>query len=113
MDEWNYLDTQSPEIQNCPEDIFKYAERNGQPVNISWEIPRATDNSEETKITQIEGSYPSSIFPVGNHKIVYSAADANGNISPNCSFYIRIQGKYLPCYLLNLVIGVKIKTCYV
>lgn len=84
-------DTQSPIIQNCPEDIFKYAERNDQPVNISWEIPRATDNSEETKITQIEGSYPSSLFPVGNHKIVYSATDANGNISPNCSFYIRIQ----------------------
>lgn len=94
--QWSHVlpgckDTQRPEIQNCPEDIFKYAERNGQPVNISWEIPRATDNSEEATIIQVEGSYPSSFFPVGIHKIVYSATDADGNISPNCVFYIRIQ----------------------
>lgn len=94
-------------MQNCPEDIFKYAERNGQPVNISWKIPRAIDNSEVATITQIEGPYPGSFFSLGIHKIVYSASDAHGNISPNCSFYIRVQGKYfcfcifffdLPCY---------------
>lgn len=92
--ETHHLDTQGPKIQNCPEDIFKYAERSGQLVNISWEIPRAIDNSEEVTTSQIEGPYPGSFIPVGIHKIVYSATDANGNISPNCSFYIRIQGKY-------------------
>lgn len=85
------IDTQKPEIQNCPEDIFKYAERSGQPVNISWEVPRAFDNSGVAIITQVEGPYPSSVFPVGLHKIVYSATDTRGNISPNGSFYIRVQ----------------------
>lgn len=89
----NRLDTQKPNIQNCPEDIVKYAERGGKPVNISWVIPLATDNSGEANVTQVEGLYSSSVFPVGVHKIVYSATDANGNISPNCSFYVRVQGK--------------------
>lgn len=94
--QWSHVlpgckDTQRPEIQNCPEDIFKYAERNGQPVNISWEIPQATDNSKSATLTQVEGPHPSSFFPVGVHKIVYSATDVHGNISPNCVFYIRIQ----------------------
>ncbi|XP_062576769.1 sushi repeat-containing protein SRPX-like, partial [Saccostrea cucullata] len=84
-------DNEKPIVNDCPADIYRYAERNSQPTRVSWTVPTAVDNSGEATITQIEGKAPGSLFSPGTHKIVYTASDANGNESPNCTFHINVQ----------------------
>ncbi|XP_062585780.1 hyalin-like, partial [Saccostrea cucullata] len=81
---------QKPIISDCPENIYAYAGRNSQPSSVSWHEPTAFDNSGNATVIQIEGKKSGSLFPLGSHGIVYSAADAEGNISPNCTFKIHI-----------------------
>ncbi|XP_062567616.1 hyalin-like, partial [Saccostrea cucullata] len=84
------IDIQKPMINDCPKDIFSNAERRSQPSSVSWKEPTAIDNSGKVTIKQIKGQPSGSLFPLGSHTIVYSATDAEGNVSQNCTFKIHI-----------------------
>jgi len=85
------LDTQAPEI-TCPEDI----EVNNDPgicgAVVSYNIPEATDNCEDSEvdITLTDGLNSNETFPVGTTTVTYTATDPSGN-SSSCSFNVMVN----------------------
>lgn len=59
---------------------------------VDYSLPLVSDNCGISKIEQIEGLPPGSVFPIDTTQISYRATDLYGN-SSTCSFYIIINEK--------------------
>lgn len=85
-------DRQRPEIYDCPNHIHTYANRNKAPVIVTWKEPKAKDNSNIVELTQTMGNTSGSLFSiVKQHEIRYKARDGNGNESPYCIFFVKVE----------------------
>ncbi|XP_064199793.1 sushi, von Willebrand factor type A, EGF and pentraxin domain-containing protein 1 isoform X1 [Anguilla rostrata] len=82
-------DLEPPQI-TCPRDVMaETAEHHGS-ANVSWDAPRAQDNSGEEVVVQMTPIFtPPQMFPIGEERITYMATDGSGNRA-NCSFTVRV-----------------------
>jgi hypothetical protein len=86
---------QPPSLKNCPTNIFAYANKNNQSEAVTWTTPSGEDNSGIFYVNQTSGPPSGSTFPVGNTEIRYVATDLDGNTSPECVFFITVEGKIM------------------
>lgn len=92
------LDSEAPEILNCPQTIYAYTDKMSQTASVTWQTPTATDNSGTVTVSQTKGAAPGSSFQLGLTEIRYKAIDANGNQSPECIFFVNVEGIFINSY---------------
>lgn len=85
------IDTQNPEINQCPTNIETYAGRKNTSVVVNWKEPEVKDNSNNVKLIQKQGKRPGSLFNFGREQIRYQAEDESGNLSPPCEFWVDVR----------------------
>ena len=68
-------------------------------VNMSLDLPMASDNCDSVSLTQSSGPIPGMEFPIGTHFLEYVATDLAGNTS-TCSFEVQV----LPLRLMDPVV---------
>lgn len=83
----NVLDTQAPVIAACPADIVVPLLDCGDFTTATWLPPTASDLCGLTLSSNYQ---PGDVFDAGLHQVVYTAEDANGNVS-NCVFQVNVQ----------------------
>lgn len=66
-----------------------------QTASVTWQTPIATDNSGTVTVSQTKGTAPGSNFQLGLTEIRYKAIDANGNKSPECIFFVNVEGIFI------------------
>lgn len=88
------LDSNPPEIIDCPNTIYKYTDRNSRTALVWWKKPIATDNSNNVTVHQTKGPANGTLFRVGFTEIQYQATDSAGNKSPFCTFFVAVEGEY-------------------
>lgn len=59
---------------------------------MNWSVPLASDNSKNVTIRQTKGPKNGSSFRVGITEIRYQAVDSNENKSPDCTFFVVVEG---------------------
>lgn len=81
-------------MSNCPSTIYAYTDRNSQTAVVEWSEPTATDNGgpDNVNVSRTKGPAPGSAFPLGLTEIKYQAKDGEGNASPECVFFINVEG---------------------
>lgn len=87
-----HLDVDPPDIINCPNTLYAYTEKMSKTANVTWTIPLAMDNSGSAIVDQIKGPGSGSNFQIGLTEIRYMATDAKGNQSPDCIFFVNVEG---------------------
>lgn len=72
---------------------------------MNWTEPRVSDSSSNVTVRQTRGHNSGSSFRVGITEIRYTATELNGNKSPDCIFFVVVEGKayvtllsFLECY---------------
>lgn len=90
-----FIDVQPPSLKHCPVNIVTYANRNNQSNPVTWTTPSGEDNSGTFYVNQTSGPSSGSKFPVGNTEIRYVAFDLDGNASPECVFFVTVEGKIM------------------
>lgn len=88
-------DSEPPEITYCPNTIYSYTNRNSKEALVNWTEPSASDNSKNVTVHRIIGPKSGSSFRVGITEIRYQATDYNGNKSPECIFFVVVEGNFL------------------
>ncbi|XP_038047520.1 hyalin-like [Patiria miniata] len=88
-----------PPVINCPANIIQEVttgNRNG--VEVTWNLPTATDNSGSTPtviLTSDQQLGPGAFFQFGSYTIAYSAVDGASN-SAECSFTVTVVDRVPP-----------------
>ncbi|XP_040039010.2 sushi, von Willebrand factor type A, EGF and pentraxin domain-containing protein 1 isoform X1 [Gasterosteus aculeatus] len=83
------IDAEPPGIQ-CPSNIVAETDERRNTANVSWNVPIASDNSEEEVVVQVKPVYtPPQLFPIGKETITYIGTDRSGN-QANCSFTVTV-----------------------
>lgn len=59
---------------------------------MNWAEPLASDNSKNVTVRQTKGPKNGSSFSVGVTEIRYQAVDLNENKSPDCTFFVVVEG---------------------
>ncbi|XP_072045211.1 hyalin-like isoform X2 [Amphiura filiformis] len=85
----NGVDTQPPEIINCPSDVHKYVPIGTSKVLIRWNEPSASDNSGYVTIRSASHR-PGDLFPIGSTLVSYTYVDGSNN-SISCNFTISVS----------------------
>uniref|UniRef100_A0A8W8HY53 Sushi, von Willebrand factor type A, EGF and pentraxin domain-containing protein 1 n=1 Tax=Magallana gigas TaxID=29159 RepID=A0A8W8HY53_MAGGI len=88
-------DSQPPLLKRCPENIYTYASKTGPSDPVTWASPLSEDNSGISFVNQTVGPINGSSFPVGQTEIRYIASDLDGNVSPECVFFVIVEGNEL------------------
>lgn len=88
-----HLDVTPPNFpEGCPADKDVTAASFGEPTYVIYELPRATDNSNESIIAV--GDPPSGFaFGLGITTVTVRASDSQGNVA-SCQFDILVRSKY-------------------
>lgn len=60
---------------------------------MNWTEPSVSDNSTNVTVRQIKGPTSGSSFRVGITEIRYTATELNGTESPDCVFFVVVEGK--------------------
>ncbi|XP_046569114.1 LOW QUALITY PROTEIN: uncharacterized protein LOC124277463 [Haliotis rubra] len=91
------VDSEPPKFTSCPSVETYYTERSSSLALVDWDVPTATDNSQES-ITPIQTSGISNTdyHPVGVYEIIYTAKDSAGNEARECKFKVVV--KELKCF---------------
>jgi hypothetical protein len=90
-------DDQKPVISNCPSDITANVDAGQCYATVSWTEPTATDNCTASgAITWTKSHTPGDEFAVGTHPVTYTARDANGNVSNECTFFVNVTDNESP-----------------
>ncbi|XP_038047521.1 hyalin-like [Patiria miniata] len=93
-----------PPVLNCPPNIIQeVTSGNGSGIEVSWNVPTATDNSGAAPnvfLTSNSQQTPGSFFAFGTYTITYTASDGAGN-SVSCSFTVNV-GKFLNSIVRNI-----------
>ncbi|XP_052700846.1 sushi, von Willebrand factor type A, EGF and pentraxin domain-containing protein 1-like isoform X1 [Crassostrea angulata] len=84
-------DSQPPLLKRCPENIYTYANKTGPSDPVTWASPLSEDNSGISFVNQTVGPINGSSFPVGQTEIRYIASDLDGNVSPECVFFVIVE----------------------
>lgn len=92
-----FTDSQPPLLKRCPNNIYTYASKTGPSDPVIWASPLSEDNSGISFVNQTLGPVNGSSFPVGQTEIRYNALDLDGNVSPECVFFVIVEGNEL-CY---------------
>ncbi len=73
-----------------------YADSGQISATVTWDLPTATDNSNEVLTAQqVEGLPPGADFSSGSHVIKYEVRDSSGNTA-SCSFSVVVQVIHCP-----------------
>ncbi|KAJ8041487.1 Hyalin [Holothuria leucospilota] len=84
------LDVTPPMIFNCSPDILAMKDRSDKSFRISWNIPKAVDNSGGDLINFTQGPKPGDIFETGDAKVSYTFIDESNNEAV-CSFTVTVS----------------------
>nr|XP_022328842.1 sushi, von Willebrand factor type A, EGF and pentraxin domain-containing protein 1-like isoform X2 [Crassostrea virginica] len=87
----NCIDSQPPILKLCPANIFVFARKSTLSDPIFWTTPISEDNSGTSFINQTTGPTNGSRFPVGITEVRYVAVDLEGNVSPECVFFVNVE----------------------
>lgn len=60
-----------------------------QGVELTFDLPAATDNCVTPTVTQLEGMITGGIFPIGINNLVFRAVDSSGN-QTQCAVFIEV-----------------------
>ncbi|XP_031554918.1 sushi, von Willebrand factor type A, EGF and pentraxin domain-containing protein 1-like [Actinia tenebrosa] len=85
-------DKEPPKVVYCPPNIYKVV--NGQSTQVSWTLPKFSDNVGVTKVTSTHN--PGDTFKVGPLPVYYTASDAAGNTISTCSFDVNVKKAECP-----------------
>lgn len=96
-------DSEPPEILNCPNTINTFTDKISKTAVVTWSKPTALDNSGSANISQTRGLGPGSTFRQGLTEIRYRASDANSNTSPECIFFINVEGNQVIHDIYNVL----------
>ncbi|XP_071826140.1 hyalin-like isoform X5 [Apostichopus japonicus] len=83
------VDTLSPIIADCPEDMNYNLEVGRNMLPVYWEEPTATDNGPETPILTRRSDEPGNLFSPGSTIVHYQFSDYSNNLA-DCNFSIII-----------------------
>ncbi|XP_011663125.2 adhesion G-protein coupled receptor G2 [Strongylocentrotus purpuratus] len=72
------VDTTAPTFTYCPNDIGVFYTSTTSSF-VSWTTPTATDDTDSSITVETSGGLPGSLFPEGNHTVIYTARDGAGN----------------------------------
>ncbi|XP_072021501.1 hyalin-like [Amphiura filiformis] len=85
----NTVDTTSPELAFCPEDIYQTLEIGTSGVYVSWDEPSASDKSGYTLL--VNATHKSGgLFEVGSTLVRYTFVDVANNTA-TCEFHIHVS----------------------
>lgn len=106
------VDKRGPIAQFCPGDL--YVESDQKEVNVSWPIPRFSDENpiehidhnlspglsqKDTSyivfIFAIRSTIVGQVFSYGSHLVVYAAYDNSSNVG-QCSFKLHVEKQFCP-----------------
>ena len=86
-------DTIAPVISNCPDNLeVNFSKDAGCDLSVTWSAPDVLErcSASETEVTS--SMQPGSFFPVGITMVTYTATDAAGNSSSDCTFEVVVTG---------------------
>lgn len=85
-----FTDTFPPVFIYCPDSQTIPTSRT-EGVSVSWQLPEARDNSGIVTVKiGPDSRTPATIFPPGDHTVVYDAYDGASNRQA-CQFHIDVQ----------------------
>ncbi|CAH1274718.1 SRPX2 [Branchiostoma lanceolatum] len=86
-------DISRPSIVDCPGPLLiEYLDMNEREITVVWEEPTVVDNADYGITASLSvGHPPGSAFPVGTHKIVYTAKDTAGNEAIPCELTVSVR----------------------
>ncbi|XP_077984041.1 sushi, von Willebrand factor type A, EGF and pentraxin domain-containing protein 1-like [Glandiceps talaboti] len=90
-------DTEPPKLRNCPGDIVRTTDLHKATARISWNPPKATDNTgvEPTVTTFPRKIKPPHWFQVGDTEVTYIAMDDEDLVS-TCRFTVTVKDQEPP-----------------
>ena len=92
-----YIDTSAPEV-TCPSTKSFTAARGQTTAVATWDPPQSVDSSGRPVTLKLSMTSPVTLSE-GNHTIIVTATDANGN-EGTCRFKISINGNfYYPIHI--------------
>ena len=84
-----FSDDTPPSFNNtCPRNMVFYVPKCSSSAVVSWNEPKATDNSGHV-IISYPAVQPPANLSIGLYNVHYSAADGEGNRA-NCSFIVQV-----------------------
>lgn len=83
-------DHEPPYFVSAPADIIRTADGDQPSAIITWDSPRAFDNSGRV-VSQTQSHTSGYRFPTGETEVIYSATDPSGNVGTH-SFIVLILG---------------------
>ncbi len=92
------MDDEKPEI-SCRPKIEVLADPGECGTFVTFEIPSATDNSNNVTVTKIDGRDSETIFPVGNYEIIFEARDSSNN-TKTCTLKITVIDEEAPDFTI-------------
>ncbi len=91
------IDNEKPVLSGCPSNITQDTDEGEAGADVTWIEPTATDNCTVSgSLTWTKSHTPGSFFNVGTTTVTYTATDAAGNISLQCSFTVTISDNEFP-----------------
>lgn len=88
-------DNVNPTITGCPANITTTNAPNQCGAYVAWTLPSISDNCPGLSVTATYN--PGDFFPVGTTPVMYTATDANGNVS-TCSFTVTVNDVGTPSF---------------
>lgn len=82
----------TPPVVKCPGDFTEYVSPGVTSAEVFYDEPTATDNGGQALVLT-QSHEPGDTFPFGSTRISYSFGDPDGNIAPDCIFYVFVTGK--------------------
>ena len=59
---------------------------------VTWSEPEVSDNSGNVTVYRVSGPSPGSSLKKGQYVVTYSAEDETGNMSPDCTMVVNVDG---------------------
>jgi hypothetical protein len=88
-------DNEAPVIVNLPSDIMTETDAGQDFATVTWTPPTATDNAPGVTLTSTHA--PGDQFPIGTTTVIYTATDANSNVTTG-SFAVIVNDAQPPVF---------------
>ncbi len=86
-------DTIAPVISNCPDNLeVNFSKDAGCDLSVTWSAPDVLERCSASDTEVTSSMQPGSFFPVGVTMVTYTATDASGNSSSDCTFEVVVTG---------------------
>lgn len=80
----------TPPVIRCAENIFRKTDLGKKSVAVNYTMPTATDAGMPASVRLLKGKKSGDFFAVGNHEIIFEAADKHGN-KAQCNLTITVE----------------------